>query len=96
MSPVEIFGMPRVRREPLRLRALARARRAEHDHVQRHVTDAARLLAPPAADPRLLHEAVVVPHDQLRFDLLHRVHRHADDDQQRRAAEEERARSCPR
>ena len=53
-------------------------------------------LAPPSANPRLLHEAVVVPHDQLRLDLLHRVHRHADDDQQRRAAEEERARPCPR
>ena len=31
-----------------------------------------------------------MPHDQLRFDLLHGVHRHADHDQQRRAAEVER------
>ena len=53
------------------------------------------LLAPPSANPRLLHEPVVVPHDQLRLDLLHRVHRHADDDQQRRAAEVERARPGP-
>src|SRR5688572_21093572 len=46
----------------------------------------------PAASPNpcLLHEPVVVPHDELRLHLLHRVHRHADDDQQRRPAEEER------
>src|SRR6266705_1000425 len=40
-----------------------------------------------AAHPRPLQEAVVVPHDELRFDLLHRVHGDADDDQERRPAE---------
>ena len=85
-------------REPLRLRALARPGRPEHHDVQRRQAPSRRrtLLAPPPADPRLLHEAVVVPHDELRLDLLHGVHRHADDDQQRRAAEVERARPCPR
>src|SRR6185437_5223833 len=38
---------------------------------------------------RLRREAVVVTHDELRFHLLHRVHRHADHDQQRCAAEVE-------
>src|SRR4029077_1338788 len=38
-------------------------------------------------NPRLLHEPVVVPHDQLALDLLHRVHRDADDNQERRATE---------
>ena len=90
MSPVEIFGMPYARRSRSRLRALARARRAEHDEVQRqlHCADTAPTVLG-AADARLLHEPVVVPHDELRFHLLHRVHRHADDDQQRRAAEVE-------
>ena len=82
-------------REPLGLRALARPRRAEHHDVQPDGSRRAaspHLLPSPPADPRLLHEPVVVPHDQLRLDLLHGVHRHADDDQQRRAAEVERAR----
>src|SRR5207247_5016216 len=48
------------------------------------------LLCTPSLDSCLLHEAVVVPHDQLRLDLLHGVHRHADDDQNRGAAEVER------
>src|SRR5262249_5612254 len=38
---------------------------------------------------RLLQEAFVVPHHQLRFQLFHRVQRNPDDDQNRRAAEEE-------
>src|SRR2546422_3084914 len=42
-----------------------------------------------AADPRPLQEAVVVPHDELRLDLLHRVHGDADHDQKRRTAEVE-------
>src|SRR5262245_20751002 len=46
--------------------------------------------SPTSSNPRLLHEAVVVAHDQLRLDLLHGVHRYADHDQQRRAAEVER------
>src|ERR1051325_11760620 len=31
-------------------------------------------------------KSVVMAHDQLRFDLLYRVHRHTDDDQQRSSA----------
>src|SRR5687767_5163076 len=42
-----------------------------------------------SADAALLHEAVVMAHDQLGLDLLHRVHGHAYDDQQRGAAEVE-------
>ena len=46
----------------------------------------------PAAEPdaTLLHEAVVLPEQQVLLHLRHRVERHADDDQQRRAAELER------
>jgi len=64
---------------------LYRRRRAEHDEVERHP-----LRTPTPANPRFLHEPVVVAHDELRLDLLHGVHRHADDDQERRAAEEKR------
>ena len=37
-----------------------------------------------------LEEALVVPHEQLRFHLLHGVERNPDDDQERRPAEIER------
>src|SRR4051794_12553400 len=37
----------------------------------------------------LLQEAFVVPHHELRLELLHGVERHADHDEDRRAAEEE-------
>src|SRR5215207_11516801 len=46
-------------------------------------------LASPTTDTGLLHEPIVVAHDQLRLDLLNSVHRHTDDDQQRCAAEVE-------
>src|SRR4051812_6429292 len=42
----------------------------------------------PAADTAGLHEALVVAHEEVRFDLLHHVERDADDDQDARAAEE--------
>src|SRR6266498_2889632 len=42
--------------------------------------------APPAPNPALLQEAGVVVLDELRLDLLHRVHCNAHDDQERRAA----------
>ena len=42
----------------------------------------------PSANPRLLHEAVVVPHDELRLQLADGVHRHAHHDEERGAAEE--------
>src|SRR5215213_3194037 len=55
-------------------RALRLALRARH----------ATAAKPPAARSE---EPVVVAHDELRLDLLHRVHRDADDDQEARAAE---------
>src|SRR4029077_8750072 len=42
---------------------------------------------PPTAQPALSCKAFVVPHDQLSFQLLHRIHGHAHDDQERRSAE---------
>src|ERR1700735_2382321 len=42
-------------------------------------------LAAAATHSALAHETVVVPHHQLRFQLLHGVHCHSDYDQQRRA-----------
>ena len=39
------------------------------------------------AHPALAHESFVIPHDQLRFQLLHGVHGNTHDDQQRSAAE---------
>ncbi len=94
MSPVEIFDQPIVARHQLRLRALAGARRAQQDDAQRRLRRrCVSMLQPssaaPAPDARLLHEAVVVPHDQLRLDLLDGVHRDADHDQDRGAAEGE-------
>ena len=49
MSPVEIFGMPRVSREPLGLRALAGARSAQHDQIQ---APSSRVPAPLERHPR--------------------------------------------
>ena len=66
MSPVEIFGNPVLAREPLRLRALARP---GGPIITRF---SATRLAAPSPDPRLLHEPVVVPHDELRLDLAAR------------------------
>src|SRR5690348_7722584 len=42
---------------------------------------------PPAAQPALPSKPFVIPHDQLRFQLLHSVHGHANNDQERRTAE---------
>ena len=39
---------------------------------------------------RLFDEAFVVAHHELRFELAHRVDRHADHDQQRRRAQQQR------
>src|ERR1044071_5930148 len=85
ISPVEIFGIDR-------LRAICSAcvPLPAPGGPNRMRCSANPNLRPPPADARLFHEAVVMPHDQLRLDLLHLVHRHADDDQQRGAAEEER------
>src|SRR5580692_8340850 len=45
------------------------------------------MILPSAAQPALPCKPFVVAHDQLGFELLYSVHRHADYDQQRRAAE---------
>src|SRR6202030_2501994 len=55
-------------------------------------SDICRTAAPTALtattpDSALPHEAVVIPHHELRFKLLHGIHRHANHNQQRRAAE---------
>ena len=36
---------------------------------------------PTSAQATLFQEAFVMSHDEVRLDLLHRVHSHADDDQ---------------
>src|SRR6266404_4631401 len=79
----------------LRLRTLSRARRPEKNHSAVQLLDGLAVrrryaglhLLPPAAQPALPRKPFVIPHDQLCFQLLHRIHGHADDDQQRRAAE---------
>src|SRR5205809_1323330 len=48
-----------------------------------------RSLCATAANATALHESVVVAHDQLRFDLLNRIHRNTNHDQQRSATEVE-------
>src|ERR1700693_3568496 len=40
-----------------------------------------------ATDSAFAHETVVIPHHQLRFELLNCIHSYAHDDQQRRATE---------
>src|SRR6266851_1267063 len=47
---------------------------------------AAGLRVAAATHPPLFRKAFVMPHHELRFNLLNRVHRHTDHDQQRRAA----------
>src|SRR5215210_6727725 len=50
---------------------------------------AGSLSAPPTTDATLFHEPFVVAHHELAFDLLDRIHRHADHDEERGAAEVE-------
>src|SRR5215475_1275866 len=83
MSPVEMWGTPRHSvsifawvplpdpGDPNRTMAITKSERA----------------APPADTPRPRREPLVVPHDQLRFHLVDRIHGDADDNQQRCAAE---------
>src|SRR5687768_1041050 len=83
MSPVEIFGIP-----------CSRANRSAWVPLPAPggpITTTLRATsAAPSTDSGLFHEAIVVPHDQLRLHLVHRVHGDAHDDQERRAPEEER------
>src|SRR5688500_10786573 len=82
MSPVETLGIP-----------CSRAKRSACVPFPApggpSITRFKATLAAPSPDPRLLHEPVVMPHDQLRLDLIDGVHGHADHDQERRAAEVE-------
>jgi hypothetical protein len=39
-----------------------------------------------ASHSALADKPVIIPHDELGFELLHRIHSHADNDQQRSAA----------
>src|SRR5580658_5461405 len=45
------------------------------------------IVLPSTAQPALPSKTFVIPHHQLRFELLDRIHGHADDDQERGAAE---------
>src|SRR5437764_9765147 len=49
-----------------------------------------RRLTPADLESPLLHEAVVLPEQQMLLNLRQRIERHADHDQQRRATERER------
>ena len=73
-------GQPEVLAQARGLGALTGPGRTEEDEVQ-------------LAHRRLLQEAFVVAHHQLRLELLHGVEGHADHDQERRAAEVEVRRS---
>ena len=90
--PVEICGIAEALAEDLRLRALARARRARASTS----LIAARLRSAFGQAPRAdasgagAGEAFVAARDEVRFDLVDRVERDADDDHERRAAELER------
>ena len=88
MSPVDTCGTPSKVLQLARLGPLADAREAHEDDPHGRETSHSsrrRPSAPPPADAGPLHEPLVVAHDQLRLDLLDRVHGHADDDQQRGA-----------
>src|SRR5580700_4016740 len=51
-----------------------------------HLTAATAPLTPTTPHSTFSHASFVVSHHQLLFELLHRVHRHADHNQQRRPA----------
>src|SRR6185295_18996235 len=89
MSPVEIFGTFRCATSraacvPLPARGGPRKMTRTRRGMARDCGLAAATDAPPLARSR---EPVVVAHDELRLNLGHRVHGHADDDEQRGAAE---------
>ncbi len=79
------MGNGKLSRKPLGLSSLAAPRRPDENDL--HLVPGP-LPAPPA-DASALHESVVMPHDQLRLDLLDGIHGHADHDEQRRATEVE-------
>src|SRR6185437_2034564 len=78
-------------RNSLRLSALPRSGWAQENQrpIQRHPhrrNTGHVCLTAPASYPAFAHEPFVIAHDELRFQLLHRIHRHADNNQERRAS----------
>src|SRR6185295_4416571 len=86
MSPVDTLGMPCTRAK--RSACVPLPAPGGPRNIRFKAMEKSRL-APSSTNAGLLHEAVVMSHNQLRLDLLHGIHCNADDDQQRRAAEEE-------
>src|SRR4051812_8034195 len=97
MSPVEIWGQPNcfislsawvplpAPGAPSRTMIFPHEFDMERSSLALRARDAAATQSAPTRS----EEPVVVAHDELRFDLLHRVHRDADDDQEARTAEAE-------
>ena len=81
MSPVEISGQSPCRGQPASPACPCPRRALRAGRARNATSSGGRGCRPP------LHETVVVPHQQVRLDLLQRVERHAHDDQQARAAE---------
>ena len=92
MSPVERCGTPYLRANSFAcvpFPAPEAREKSPHDPACRQGAAPPRSALPlaPAAKPALPCESFVIAHDELCFQLLHRIHRHADDDQQRSASE---------
>ena len=97
ISPVEMCGPFRQRSAAASPAFLCRTRATKQNHGRIAPARLKRGLkatsaATSADTARTRGEAFVVAHDQLRFDLVDGVHRHADHDQQRSAAKEEASR----
>src|SRR5262249_7595003 len=89
MSPVEILGMPLAFASRSACVPLPAPGGPSITRFSDIVSKVVPPLRPSPANPRFLHEAIVVPHDQLALDLLHGIHGHANHNQQRGAAEVE-------
>src|SRR4030095_930110 len=86
MSPVEILGIPLVRERyeacvPFPAPGAPRKMTTEIEFIFSKIR-----LTPPSADSSLFHKALVMPHDQLTFDLLQSIHSDTYNDQKRCAA----------
>src|SRR5258706_14868807 len=75
MSPVEMWGTPK------RLESRFACVPLPLPGGPMKISFTCSLPSPPA-DTAAFHESVVMAHDELRFDLLDRIHRHADDDEE--------------
>src|SRR6266850_1269492 len=87
ISPVEMWGMPNLSLIAAAWVPLPAPGGPKRTSLTSPIPRGGSSATAPHA--RALQEAVVVAHDQLRFDLLDRVHRHPDDDQQRGSSEVE-------